>query len=160
MLLNYGVENSWESPWTARRSNQSILKEMNPEYSLERLILKLKLHCFSHWCDELTHWKRPWCWGKLKANGERGSRGWLNSITNLMDMSLSKFRKMVKYRETWHAVVHEVAKRWTRLSDWTTTTTTFSAPPPRDMLSVTNMFWCPDPAAQLGLNPGPTWAKR
>ena len=61
-------------PWTARRSNQSILKEVNPEYSLERLMLKLKSN--TTWCEELTHWERSWCWERLKAIGEGGSRGW------------------------------------------------------------------------------------
>ena len=63
-------------PWTARRSNQSILKEINPEYSLEGLMLKWKLQCFGHRCKELTHWKRPWCWERLKAGSERDDRGW------------------------------------------------------------------------------------
>ena len=63
-------------PWTARRSNQSILKEVSPEYSLERLMLKLKLQYFAIWCKELTHWKRPWCWERLKAEGEGNDRGW------------------------------------------------------------------------------------
>ena len=62
-------------PWTARRSNQSILKEINPEYSLEGLILKLKLQYLAIWCEEPIHWKRPWCWERLKA-GEEGNRGW------------------------------------------------------------------------------------
>jgi len=63
-------------PWTARRSNQSILKEISPEYSLEGLTLKLKLHTLATWCKELTHWKRPWCWERLKAGGEGDNRGW------------------------------------------------------------------------------------
>ena len=63
-------------PWTARRSNQSILKEINPEYSSEELILKLKLQYFGLWCEELTHWKRLWCWDRLRAGGEGGDRGW------------------------------------------------------------------------------------
>ena len=63
-------------PWTARRSNQSILKEISPEYSLEGLILKLKLQYFGHVMWELTHWKRPWCWERLKAGGEGKDRGW------------------------------------------------------------------------------------
>ena len=63
-------------PWTARRSNQLILKEISPEYSLERLMLKLKLQYFGPWCEELTHWKRPWCWERLKAGGEGDDRGW------------------------------------------------------------------------------------
>ena len=63
-------------PWTARRSNQSILKESIPEYSLEGLMLKLKLQSFVTWCEELTHWKKPWCWERLKAGGEGDNRGW------------------------------------------------------------------------------------
>ena len=69
-------------PWTARRSNQLILKEISPEYSLERLMLKLKLLYFGHWCKEPTHWKSPWCWGSLKAKGEEGSRGWDCSVAS------------------------------------------------------------------------------
>ena len=63
-------------PWTARRSNQSILKEISPEYSLERLMLKLKLQYFDHLMRRSTHWKRPWCWERLKVKGEEGSKGW------------------------------------------------------------------------------------
>ena len=79
-------------PWTERRSNQSILKEISPEYSLERLMLKLKLQYFGIWCKELTHLKRTWCWERLKAGGKGDDRGWdgLDGITNSMDMSLSK----------------------------------------------------------------------
>ena len=63
-------------PWTARRSNQSILKEISPEYSLEGLMLKLKLQYFGHWCEEMTHLKRPWCWERLKVGGDGDDRGW------------------------------------------------------------------------------------
>ena len=63
-------------PWTARRSNQSILKEISPGCSLEGMMLKLKLQYFGHWCEELTHWNRPWCWERLKAGGEGDNRGW------------------------------------------------------------------------------------
>ena len=63
-------------PWIARRSNQSILKEISPEYSFEGLMLKLKLQYCTTWCEELTHWKRPWFWGRLKAGGEGDDRGW------------------------------------------------------------------------------------
>ena len=63
-------------PWTARRSKQSILKEISPECSLEGMMLKLKLHTLATWCEELTHWKRPWCWESLKVKGEEGGRGW------------------------------------------------------------------------------------
>ena len=71
-------------PWTTRRSNQSILKEISPEYSLERLMLKLKRKALATWCEDLTHLKRPWCWGKLKAGGEgddKGWDGWMASLT-------------------------------------------------------------------------------
>ena len=71
-------------PWTARRSNQSILKEINPEYSLEGLMLKLKLQYFGHLCEELTHWKRHWCWDRLRTGREgddRGWNGWMASLT-------------------------------------------------------------------------------
>jgi len=70
-------------PWTARRSNQSILKEISPEYSLEGLMSKLKLHILATWCKELTHWKRPWCWERLRAEegDNRGCDGWMASLT-------------------------------------------------------------------------------
>ena len=70
-------------PWTARRSNQSILKVINSEYSLEGLMLKLKLQYFGPWCEELTHWKRPRCWDRLKAGGEGDGRGWDNWLASL-----------------------------------------------------------------------------
>ena len=111
-------------PWTARTSNQSILKEINPEYSLERLMLKLKLQSFGHLIGRADSWKRPWCWERLKAEWEgdtRGWDGWMASITDSMNMSLSKLWEMVKGRETWCAAVHRVAKSWTQLSNWTTT---------------------------------------
>ena len=76
-------------PWTARRSNQSILKEISSEYSFERLMLKLKLWTLASWCKELTHWKRPWYWERSKAGGEGDDRGWdgLMAITNWTDMN-------------------------------------------------------------------------
>ena len=100
-------------PWTARRSNQSILKEISPEYSLEGLMLKLKLQYLATWCKELTHLKRPWCWEGLKAGGEGETEDemvrwhhWLNG------------RELVMDREARCAVVHGVTKNWTWLSDW------------------------------------------
>ena len=74
-------------PWTARGSNQSILMEINPEYSLKRLMLKLKFQYFAIWYDELTHWKRPWCWEGLRAGGEGTDRGWDGWMASLIQCS-------------------------------------------------------------------------
>ena len=76
MLLNCFGEDSRESLRLSRRTNESILKEISPEYSLEGLMLKLKLQYLGHWCNEQTHWKRPWCWERLKVGGEGDNRGW------------------------------------------------------------------------------------
>ena len=118
-------------PWTARRSNQSILKEISPKYSLKNWCWSWNSNTLVTWCKELTHLKRPWCWERLKAGGEgddRGWDGWMASPTQwtwffffflFLDMSLNKLQELVIDREAWHATVHGVTKSQTWLSDWT-----------------------------------------
>ena len=112
-------------PCTARRSNQSILKEISPEYSLEGLMLKLKLQYFGHLMWRTDSLGKTLMLGKIEGRRRRGwqKMRWFDSISDSMDMRLSNPWEMVKDREDWHAAVHGVTKSWTRLSYWTTTRT-------------------------------------
>ena len=147
-------------PWTARRSNQSILKEISPEYSLEGLMLKLKLQYFGHLMWSADSFEKSLTLGKIEGGKKRGWQRMrlLNGITDSMDMILSNLQKLVMDREAWHTTVHGVAKNWTWLSNWTELSCFLRFQPPpqthqwEGFVLFGNFFTTPSPGWSLSLS--------
>ena len=142
-------------PWAVRRSNQSILKEISHEYSLEGLMLKLKLQYFDHLMWRTGSLEKTLMLGKIEGRRKRGWQRmrWLDGITDSTDMSLSKLWEIVKDREAWYAALHEATKNWTWLSEWTTTNLHNDVVSPSYVIGLISQLFDKKETKQTGSNP-------